>query len=74
MAGNVWEWTMDWVIDPYRLKTCDDCADLQPGPGLRSFRGGSFNWDESFQKTAPRGQDPPEHVAGSVGFRCARKP
>jgi formylglycine-generating enzyme required for sulfatase activity len=74
MAGNVWEWTMDWVIDPYRLSTCTDCADLEPGPGLRSFRGGAFNWDESFQKTSFRGQDPPEHVAGSVGFRCARRP
>jgi formylglycine-generating enzyme required for sulfatase activity len=73
MAGNVWEWTMDAFRQPYDIQACTDCADLAPS-GVRSLRGGGFNWDESFQMSSHRGQDPPERVAGSVGFRCARRP
>ncbi len=27
LAGNVFEWTLDWYADPYSMP-CNDCADL----------------------------------------------
>jgi formylglycine-generating enzyme len=74
LAGNAWEWTMDWLASPYRLASCVDCADLQAAP-TRTFRGGGFNWNETYQRSSYRGfGDPPNNRAGSVGFRCARNP
>ena len=28
LTGNVWEYTLDWSNQPYRLTACSDCADL----------------------------------------------
>lgn len=76
LAGNAWEWNLDWLAEPYyRLSTCNDCADLeQPAVETprRVFRGGAFNWDEQYQRTSYRFGDPPTARYGSVGFRCAR--
>jgi formylglycine-generating enzyme required for sulfatase activity len=76
LAGNVWEWTLDWLAGPF-ANPCIDCADLIPAPD-RVLRGGSINNDETFLRGASRNGYVPSGRSGSVGFgvgvRCARMP
>jgi formylglycine-generating enzyme len=71
LAGNVYEWTLDWYGAGYPVP-CDDCANLDPATS-RVIRGGAFDLDASALRTSfrfnviPSGRDP------SVGFRCARR-
>jgi len=71
LAGNVWEWTLDWARNPYRLAACSDCADLQIAPN-KTFRGGGFPNESFYQTTATRVDDVPQDRDYDVGFRCAR--
>lgn len=71
LGGNVWEWVLDVYREPYRLKTCTDCADLQAGPN-RAFRGGGFPNEEFYLVNNARIGDPPIDRDYDVGFRCAR--
>lgn len=71
LAGNVWEWTLDWSQTPYRLATCADCADLQTAPN-RVFRGGGFPNESFYQLSSVRLEDVPTDRDYDVGFRCAR--
>lgn len=84
MAGNVWQWNLDWYatyVDP-----CTDCAYLTTAYG-RVFRGGSYcvNADDLLPPDrgygTPSGRDqgiPPDAIGDSwafgFGFRCARTP
>lgn len=75
LSGNVWERVLDYFVDPLRLATCNDCADLQPVPEGHPIRGGAINWAESFQRTSDRtavNSEPNETRTNTVGFRCAR--
>jgi formylglycine-generating enzyme required for sulfatase activity len=72
LAGNVWEWSLDWYAFPYRLTTCVDCADLQPAPH-RAFRGGGLANEALYQRTLIRVDDVPSDRDYDVGFRCARE-
>jgi formylglycine-generating enzyme len=71
LAGNVWEWTLDWSATPYRLTTCNDCADLQVTAN-KTFRGGGFPNEDFYQVTSVRLEDTPLDRDYDVGFRCAR--
>ena len=75
MSGNVWERVLDYFVDPFRLTTCVDCADLQPSPVGRGIRGGAINWGADFQRTNNRtavNSETPGTRTNTVGFRCAR--
>jgi formylglycine-generating enzyme required for sulfatase activity len=41
LAGNVWEWTLDWYAGTY-ANPCTDCVNLTDA-SYRGIRGGSFN-------------------------------
>jgi len=71
LAGNVWEWTLDWYADPYPMP-CDNCADLTAA-SYRVFRGGSFVNDAPVLRSAGRyfGYAPWNYYY-YVGARCAR--
>jgi len=71
LAGNVWEWTLDYARAPYRLATCKDCADLEPATN-RTFRGGGFPNESFYQTTSTRLEDVPTDRDYDVGVRCAR--
>ena len=72
LAGNVWEWTLDWYADSYQTP-CDNCADFVATTS-RAIRGGFFLNIPLYLQTAGRGDAlhrPGDHYP-SVGSRCAR--
>jgi len=72
LAGNVWEWTLDWSASAYPLP-CNDCANLTTSSS-RVIRGGSFFVVASILRAANRDPYAPTSRASSLGLRCARTP
>ena len=72
LAGNVYEWTLDWFDSAY-VDPCDDCAELTPALD-RGIRGGSLFFDASALRGAVRGFVAPPSRINDVGVRCARDP
>ena len=69
LAGNAWEWTLDWSPTQY-IMPCHDCAEVVVG-SYRVFLGGSNNDIASTLLSASRHVSVPEY-RGVVGARCAR--
>lgn len=71
MAGNVWE----WVADRYRQDYYALSPAINPqGPTIgseRVHRGGSWDSNEWYVRTALRYPAQPSHHAPTLGFRCA---
>lgn len=75
LAGNVWEWTLDWYAPSYPLP-CSDCANLEPTLQYRMIRGGGLGDDATNLRAAYRDWlSPTERLYNnSLGVRCARSP
>ena len=77
LAGNVWEWILDWHASPYPTTTCNNCVNLSTASG-RVVRGGSFV--ETAQGLRVAGRDfiassgNPASRFYTVGARCSRTP
>ena len=76
LGGGVLEWNLDWFNIPYRLTTCNDCADLVSdtfaGYG-RVIRGGPLNERMPRTPALATNQTPTTSTA-VLGARCARTP
>ncbi len=70
LAGNVWEWALDWASPDYPTP-CSNCAQLTPSV-RRVLRGGSFFGDETFLRTIHRNGHLPDGRFFTTGARCAR--
>ena len=78
MHGNVWEWCEDGFADyDQALIPTENSSDLQKfigrvGPavrGLKVTRGGGWNTDFHFARSAYRGSNPPSRRFVDLGFR-----
>ena len=71
MAGNVWEWTGDW-IDHYPAEAVTDPQGAKTGT-QRVFRGGSWGNNRARDvRAVERAWDAPANAGDGIGFRCAR--
>jgi sulfatase modifying factor 1 len=71
MAGDEWEWNLDWYAPPYTV--CTDCAQFTV-TSARVFRGGTFSFGASYLLPAFRYYGPPAGRSNYIGFRCSRTP
>ncbi len=70
MAGNVWEWTMDWFDQTY-YKSSPQENPLGPASGERRVvRGGSWHTPASGVRTVNRRSERPNKTMDTLGFRC----
>jgi formylglycine-generating enzyme required for sulfatase activity len=69
LAGNVFEWVLDWDA-PY-TPSCPDCIYFDDLPN-HVIRGGSYNNDAPFLLSSARRASGTADRAGNIGVRCAR--
>ena len=70
MSGNVFEWCWDWYGD-YENGTQTDPVGAAAGD-VRMLRGGCWNSNASFTRSASRINYPPDYSYNFVGFRLVR--
>jgi|HubBroStandDraft_1064217.scaffolds.fasta_scaffold02210_3 sulfatase modifying factor 1 len=72
LAGNVWQWDLDYGAVPY-VDPCIDCAFLTL-TNERIVRGADFESDLSALLSSSSDDAPPTDRDVVYGFRCARSP
>lgn len=71
LAGNVYEWVLDYYIRPYAQTSCTDCANTTPG-GNRVMRGGGYRDVARDGRAGFRDELDPTSRDTNLGVRCAR--
>lgn len=72
MAGNAWEWVLDWYSPTYYLDTTLTDPTGPESGDFHVLRGGSWHDDERNVRTSNRGWNQLEYFHNiDFGFRCA---
>jgi len=74
VAGNVWEWNLDWWDNLFYGKTGaaqKDAVNLV-GASYHVIRGGGFDASAADVRSGNRSSHDPTNVGISIGMRCAR--
>jgi eukaryotic-like serine/threonine-protein kinase len=72
LHGNLWEWTHDSWNDDFSSAVIDPLT--SQGGSVRVDRGGNWDCDAAFCRTAYRSSGPPTYRAEGGGFRMALSP
>jgi formylglycine-generating enzyme required for sulfatase activity len=72
MHGNVYEWCQDWYGDKYYASSSSADPKGPDTGSARVLRGGSWNFDAAFCRSAFRHWFTPGNRYGSLGFRLLR--
>jgi formylglycine-generating enzyme required for sulfatase activity len=76
MHGNVWEWVEDIWHDAYRGAPANGTewtdGKSKESTHVRVVRGGAWNTQPRYLRSAYRLRYPPDHAAATLGFRVAR--
>jgi formylglycine-generating enzyme required for sulfatase activity len=73
MHGNVFEWVEDAWHDGYQGAPSDGSVWIEAGDvNRRRVRGGSWDYDPNYLRSATRAWFHPDERDGSIGFRVAR--